>query len=161
LMRASGKRLVPRLVVVLLVAALIGVPWQASALASEPEHTADSTPPSPGRVEIAQEPPLTVGTIRETALRLAREESHRFERSSQSAAGPSHPCTASVAEKLALLYAVVGGSLMLAYGPREKEGAVWTLDGKSETVAGVAALALSVGLFRDIRKKSRAQDPKP
>ena len=50
---------------------------------------------------------------------------------------------------------------MLVYGPREKEGAVWTLDGKSETVAGAAALALSVGLFRDIRKKSRLPDLKP
>ena len=110
-MRASGKRPLPRLVVVLLMAALIGVPWQAIALASESEHTADSTPPSGGRVAVAQEPPLTIGTIRETALRLAREDSQRVERSSQSAAGPSHRCTASVAEKLALLYAVVGGSL--------------------------------------------------
>jgi hypothetical protein len=60
-----------------------------------------------------------------------------------------------MAEKLAWIYALVGGSLLLVYGPREKEGDVWTNDGKSETVAGAAAIVLSFALLRDIRKKGR------
>jgi hypothetical protein len=62
-------------------------------------------------------------------------------------------CKASVAEKLAWLYALIGGSVMLITGPQEKEGDKWTVDGKSETVAGAAAIVLSFALLKDIRKK--------
>jgi hypothetical protein len=62
---------------------------------------------------------------------------------------------ASVTEKLAFVYALVGGTILLVYGPQEKEGTVWTVDGKSETVAGAVAIGLSFALFRDIRAKKR------
>jgi hypothetical protein len=62
-------------------------------------------------------------------------------------------CSASVPEKLVWLYALVGGSILLVYGPQEKDGDVWTTDGKSETVAGAVAIGLSFALLRDIRNK--------
>ena len=64
---------------------------------------------------------------------------------------------ASVAEKLAWLYLLIGGSILLAYGPTEKSGSRWTSDGKSETAAGAGAIVLSFALLRDIRRKAHAQ----
>ena len=157
----SGKRLVARPVVALLIAAMIGVPGQSAASASEPDDGDDAIRSPSRHVVVVNEPfasgeALVSGTIRASILRLALSESRRLERSDQSAAvNPSDRCPASVTEKLAWLYAVVGGSLLLAYGPREREGGVWTMDGKSETAAGAVAIALSFALLHDIRKKGR------
>jgi hypothetical protein len=60
---------------------------------------------------------------------------------------------ASVAEKVAFLYLLVGGSVLLAYGPQERSGDRVSTDGKAEAVAGAAAIAISFALLRDILKK--------
>lgn len=74
-------------------------------------------------------------------------------RSAAPAAAPEKHGGASVAEKLACAYLLIGGSVMLYYGPREKENGRLTMDGKSEAVAGAGAIVLSVALLRDILKK--------
>ena len=60
---------------------------------------------------------------------------------------------ASLAEKIACVYLLVGGSIMLYYGPREKENGVVTRDGKSEAIGGAGAIVISFALLRDIVKK--------
>ena len=60
----------------------------------------------------------------------------------------------SLAEKIACAYLFVGGAIMLYYGPTERENGQVTRDGKSEAVAGAAAIGISIGLLRDIIKKS-------
>jgi hypothetical protein len=148
-------------IVAALVAALVSVPLQAAARVSQPDDRAAGSQSSPARVAAVSESStveaaLTIETIRASTRRLASAESHRVARSDQSgAAGSGNRCPASVAEKLAWIYATVGGSILLVYGPREKEGDVWTNDGKSETVAGAAAVGLSFALLRDIRKRGR------
>jgi hypothetical protein len=96
-------------------------------------------------------------TLLATARRIAAAEPLR---DAASTAAPDAPptcgCRASLAEKLAWLYALVGGSLLTIYGPQEREDGMWTLDGKSETVAGAAALVLSFALLKDIRSRSAA-----
>ncbi len=145
-----------RPVAALVVAGLVGVPCHAAALASERNDLAAESPSPPVRVAVEIGATLPPGTIRASALRWASAQSHRLPQSAQNDAGPaSDRCAASVVEKLAWLYALVGGSILLVYGPQEKEGGVWTMDGKSETVAGAAAIVLSFGLLRDIRKKGR------
>jgi hypothetical protein len=148
-----------RKIVAVLVAALVSVPLQAAARASEPDdRAAGSQSPPVGVAAVGEssavEAALTFETIRAGTRRLASAEAHRVARSGQSgAAGSGNRCHASLAEKLAWIYALVGGSILLVYGPREKEGDAWTNDGKSETVAGAASIGLSFALLRDIRKK--------
>lgn len=145
-----------RPIAALVVAALVGVPCHAAMLASERHDLAAESGSPPVRVAVEVRPTLPPGAIRASALHWASAESRRLVQTGQSgAAAASDRCSASVVEKLAWLYAVVGGSILLVYGPQEKEGGVWTMDGKSETVAGAAALVLSFGLLRDIRKKGR------
>lgn len=93
-------------------------------------------------------------TLRASIRRWASIESRRVDTIEQVDTVKRTDCNrASVAEKLAFVYALVGGTLLLVYGPQEKEGDVWTMDGKSETVAGAVAIGLSFALFRDIRAK--------
>jgi hypothetical protein len=93
-------------------------------------------------------------TIRTSALRVAAVHAHLMTRQQEpAAAGGGSRSGTSVAEKLAAVYLLVGGAIMLAYGPTEKEGDVWTRDGKSETVAGAASIVLSIALFHDIWKR--------
>jgi hypothetical protein len=147
-----------RAVAAMLVAALIGLPSRAAAGTTDPDDRSSgpstaSIPAAPGRA-VARDAALAAGPIRASALRWARVESDRLARGSQShAASSDDKCSASVPEKLAWLYALVGGSILLVYGPQEKDGDVWTMDGKSETVAGAVAIGLSFALLRDIRKK--------
>jgi hypothetical protein len=149
------------IVAALLVAALASAPSLAAARPGEPGEGAAASQPPPVRVAAvgessALEGALTIETLRASARRWASAESHRVARSGQSsAASSSNRCRASMAEKLAWIYALVGGSILLVYGPQEKEGDVWTNDGKSETVAGAVAIGLSFALLRDIRKKGR------
>lgn len=63
----------------------------------------------------------------------------------------------SLAEKIACVYLLIGGSIMLYYGPKEKENGVLTNDGRSEAIGGAGAIVLSVALMRDIFKKHRRQ----
>ena len=137
-------------VVALLVAALVSVPLQGALRASEGEDRAaeDLDAGTTGR------------TILASALRLASAEGHRLARQQQTTAagggalsGTSGTSGTSVAEKLACVYLLLGGAFMLAYGPTETEGGVWTMDGKSETVGGAAAIVLSVALMHDIWKR--------
>jgi hypothetical protein len=67
---------------------------------------------------------------------------------------PGERTGTSMAEKVACIYLLVGGSIMVYYGPREREGGVLTMDGKSEVVGGAAAVGISLALLRDIVKKS-------
>jgi hypothetical protein len=60
----------------------------------------------------------------------------------------------SLAEKIACVYLMVGGSIMLYYGPKEREGGQLTMDGKSEAVGGAIAIGISLALLHDIVKKS-------
>jgi hypothetical protein len=142
----------------LLVAALIALPSRAAAGTNDPDdHSSGSSTASiaaaPGRAG-ARDAALVAGPIRASALRWALAESDRLARLSQSdTASSGNKCAASLPEKLAWVYALVGGSILLVYGPQEKNGDVWTMDGKSETVAGAVAVGLSFALLRDIRKK--------
>ena len=70
---------------------------------------------------------------------------------------PAEASGTSIAEKIACVYLLVGGSIMLYYGPRERENGQLTMDGKSEAVGGAAAIGISVALLRDIVKKHRRQ----
>ena len=87
-------------------------------------------------------------------MRVAADHAHLMMRQQEAtAAGGAVRSGTSWAEKLAAVYLLVGGAIMLAYGPTEKEGDVWTMDGKSETVAGAASIGLSIALFHDIWKR--------
>jgi hypothetical protein len=150
-----------RAVAAVLAAALINVSLHGAARASAgDDRAAASQMPlvraaAPGESSTI-EAGLTLEAIRASARRWATAESFRAARSSQSStATSSDRCRASLTEKLAWIYALVGGSILLVYGPQEKEGGVWTRDGKSETIAGAASVALSFALLRDIRKKGR------
>jgi hypothetical protein len=100
---------------------------------------------------------LRARTLMAAARRIAAGETLRDAPAQRSvAAASADECRASWAEKLAFLYALVGGSVMLITGPGEREGGEWTVDGKSETVAGAAAVVLSFALLKDIRHKRSA-----
>jgi hypothetical protein len=73
---------------------------------------------------------------------------------------PEERAGASVAEKIAFLYLLIGGSVMLVYGPQEKDGDHVSVDGIAEGIAGAASIAISFGLLRDILHK-RAPAPHP
>ena len=60
----------------------------------------------------------------------------------------------SIAEKIACAYLLVGGAIMLYYGPRERENGRLTMDGKSEAVAGAASIGLSFALLHDVIKRA-------
>ena len=145
-----------RTVAAVLAAALISSPCQVAASTSVP---VDPTPESPssasaGATDLSVVATLAPGAIHAGVRRRADAESQRLSRSGQrSEANTSTKCSASLAEKLAWIYALVGGSILLVYGPQEKDADVWTLDGKSETVAGGTAVVLSFALLRDIRRK--------
>ncbi len=133
-----------RLAAAVLSAALVTAPLQGVVCASAGEFgSAD------GSEAVAA--PLT---IRGSALRVAADHAHLMTRQQDAAAaGGGSRSGTSWAEKLTAVYLLVGGAIMLAYGPTEKEGDVWTMDGKSETVAGAASIALSIALFHDIWKR--------
>jgi hypothetical protein len=134
--RGSGQ-----LVVALLVAALVGVPWQGAVRASDGEE-----PPA--------ESAILAGALRLAAAETAAPQEPE---PAPAPAGRARSGT-SFAEKLACLYLLVGGSIMLAYGPSEKVNGVLTNDGKSEGIGGAAAVALSFALMHDIWKR-RAPAP--
>src|SRR5581483_586513 len=73
------------------------------------------------------------------------------------AAKTAPPVGTSLAEKIACAYLLVGGSIMLYYGPRERENGQLTMDGKSEAVGGAVAIGLSIALLRDIIKRRPAR----
>jgi hypothetical protein len=64
-----------------------------------------------------------------------------------------------VAEKAAFVFLLVGGAIMVAYGPQEKAGGVLTNDGKSELIGGAGAIVLSFMLLKDILSKAAATHP--
>lgn len=68
-------------------------------------------------------------------------------------AAPSQGSGTSLAEKVACAYLLVGGAIMLYYGPKEKDNGELTRDGRSEAYAGGIAIGISVALLRDILKK--------
>ena len=133
-----------RPLVVLLVAALVSVSWEGVASASEPEY----------RTESAVETREGGRPIAASALRLASTESYRLERTVQSdAADSGGRGGASIAEKVAFVYLLVGGSIFLVTSPGEKVDGHWTNDAASETIGGAGAVAISFFLLRDILKK--------
>jgi hypothetical protein len=137
------KRRFTRPAAALLCAALVTAPLQGAMRAGDGDRPADGL--------AADAAPWT---IRTSALRVAADHAHLMTRQQEpAAAGGGSPSGTSVAEKLAAVYLLVGGSIMLVYGPTEKEGEVWTADGKSETVGGAAAIGLSIALFHDIWKR--------
>ncbi len=101
-------------------------------------------------------------TLLAAARRIAARETLRdaTPQAPAAVAAADEQCRVGWAEKLAFLYALVGGSVMLITGPGEREGGEWTVDGKSETAAGAAAVALSFALLKDIRRK-RPTPPHP
>lgn len=142
--------------VAMLVVAL-SVPCEV-ALAAGPESSAEDPPLRWVRTALSEHASAAAfGSVDEmisySIRRWASMESGRLSRSEQSAAADDRR-GASAAEKVAWLYLLVGGSIMLAYGPQEKDGGRWTNDGKSEAIAGGAAIALSFFLLRDIRRKA-------
>ncbi len=78
-------------------------------------------------------------------------------RAQPATSAPAERGGTSLAEKIACVYLLVGGSIMLYYGPREKENGVLTNDGRSEAIGGAGAIGLSVALMHDIFKKRRRQ----
>lgn len=65
----------------------------------------------------------------------------------------TQPSGASLAEKIACAWLLVGGAIMLYYGPKERENGQLTMDGKSEAVAGAVSIGISVALLHDILKR--------
>jgi hypothetical protein len=97
------------------------------------------------------------GAITASIERWAAFEARKASAADQAATPPgTEGCQASFAEKAAFAFLVVGGSIMLAYGPQEKENGVLTRDGKSEVIGGAAAIVLSVFLLRDILNRRPA-----
>jgi hypothetical protein len=142
----------------MLAAALIGLPARAAAATNAADERSWGSPtaaiPAASERAAGHDAALVDAPIRASALRWASAESDRLARLGQSdTASPGDKCAASLPEKLAWVYALVGGSILLIYGPQEKNGDVWTMDGKSETVAGAVAIGLSFALLHDIRKK--------
>jgi hypothetical protein len=78
-------------------------------------------------------------------------------------AGAARPagerCGASTAEKLAWLWLLGSGTVMVITGPREKDAGHWYNDSKSEGIAGAVSIVLSFALLRDIRKQRAACTP--
>ena len=148
-----------------LIVALSSVPVRAGQTAPADRQRSASPPLAhlAGGSPSAPADALTVETIRASARRWAAGQAFRVhasgaatldERESQGAGTATVPrCRASWVEKLLFVYALVGGSIMVVTGPTEKEGDVWTADGKTEFFMGAGAVALSVALFRDIQKK--------
>ncbi len=133
-----------RAVAALVVAALVAVP--AMARAAGPEAAGG-----------AKKPPLD-GALRATMRRLASTESARVE--PQAAARPAaERCGAPMAEKLAWLWLLGSGTVMLVTGPREQDAGHWYNDSKSEGIAGAVSIAISFALLRDIRKQRAACAP--
>jgi hypothetical protein len=136
--------------------ALLVAPCHGAA--SAPDDGAARSQPPPVAViagsQSSSQTALPAGTIRRSIARWTAAELQQPLTSRQNSAATSgDTCRASMTEKIAWLYALVGGSILVVYGPQEKNGDVWTMDGKSETVAGAGAVILSFALLRDIRKK--------
>ncbi len=129
--------------------------WVIAAVGWEPALRAgEGQPPANGLPTVPAQP--VAGPIETSVARWAATEARVAQAQQGGSSKPVAACGchgASTAEKLAFLYALIGGTLLVVYGPQEKEGDVWTVDGKTETIAGGVALALSVALFRDIRSK--------
>jgi hypothetical protein len=137
---ASRVRRLTALVAVVLVAA------PGASLAFDDRHAAI---PSSG------------GVIWESAVRAAAAEPLQAPPAKTADASRSAPHDgASMAEKIAFLYLLIGGSVLLIYGPQEKSGDHISVDGIAEGVAGAASIAISFALLHDIRHK-RAPDPRP
>ena len=77
------------------------------------------------------------------------------------AAPKSAPEGASLAEKIACAWLLVGGTIMLYYGPKERENGQLTMDGKSEAVAGAVSIGISIALLHDILTKRRGRHTAP
>jgi hypothetical protein len=134
---------------VMILAAFVAGNWNANLQAGAPSFTFATD--SSSIVEATPLPQSLLASVQHWASIESRPFTKPPKDAPSGQGGNHHG--ASVAEKLAFLYALVGGTILLVYGPQEKEGNVWTVDGKSETVAGGLALGLSVALFRDIRTK--------
>jgi hypothetical protein len=93
------------------------------------------------------------GTLLASARRAALAEPLRTVPQDPHGRDDRNQCGASVAEKVTFLYLLVGGSVLLYYGPKERDGDRLTVDGWSEGVAGAASIGLSFALLRDILKK--------
>jgi hypothetical protein len=133
-----------RAIVVVVMAALTSVPAAGVASASEPGTR--------GGVPSQEE-----GTLLASARRAALAEPLRTVPQDPKARDDrGNQCGASVTERVAFLYLLVGGAVLLYYGPKEREGDRLTVDGWSEGVAGAASIGLSFALLRDILKKRPA-----
>jgi hypothetical protein len=61
---------------------------------------------------------------------------------------------ASLAEKTAWAYLLVGGCIFIVTSPGEKNAdGSWSRDGKAEMAAGIGAVGISFALLRDILKR--------
>jgi hypothetical protein len=136
-----------------LITALIGAP--TGALAAPPES---ESRPSPTAVVAAPGP----GVISASVQRWASIEARRYSRTGQTTQAPAaNPCRASLAEKAAFVLLLVGGTIMVVYGPQEKEGGNLTNDGRSEVIGGAGAIVVSFMLLHDILSRTTAAAAHP
>jgi hypothetical protein len=92
--------------------------------------------------------------IADSAERIARETGRRAAPERVGQAKPDERRGASWAEKAAFAWLLVGGCIMIATSPGEKNSdGTWSTDGKSEMFAGIGSVAISMALLRDILRK--------
>ncbi|MGB7220283.1 MAG: hypothetical protein WBD07_15905 [Vicinamibacterales bacterium] len=127
----------------LLVFALVGMAWEGTARAGGPDDRGAGFSTAVAR---ASERPIAA-----SVARIASTESYRLQQPAQGSAGASGG--ASLAEKMAFVYLLVGGSMFLAISPGEKVDGEWTNDALSETIFGAGAIGISFWLLHDILKK--------
>ena len=94
-----------------------------------------------------------------SARRMTSTEELRVEQPAGAATPAGERCGASMAEKLAWLWLLGSGTVMLITGPREQDAGHWYNDSKSEGIAGAVSIVLSFALLRDIRKQRAACGP--
>jgi hypothetical protein len=91
--------------------------------------------------------------------RIAASEAGRLQAEPVAAPAVKARCGASTVEKLAAVWLLGSGSVMLITGPREQDAGHWYNDSKSEGVAGAVSIVAAVALIRDIRKQRAACAP--
>jgi hypothetical protein len=99
------------------------------------------------------------GSLLASARRIASAERLRIDSATKQAASTSTRCGASTAEKIAWLWLLGGGTVMLITGPREQDPGHWYNDSKVEGEAGAASIVISFFLLRDIRRQRAACAP--
>jgi hypothetical protein len=135
-----------RPIAALVIAGLVAAPAVGRAAGTDAAPRADAAP-------------RRDGAWLASANRIASTEAFRVQPPASAAKPADDRCGASMAEKLASLWLLGSGSVLLIYGPREKDAGHWYSDSKAEGAAGAVSIAFAVALLHDIRKQRAACAP--